>query len=112
MMLFHKTTLRDRYEDAALRHPDSDDVILVNDRGEVTETTRANVAILLDGRWWTPPLAAGLLPGCERAVLLKDGTLDERTIAVDELKDAEAIAVLSSVRPWREAVLVDPALRR
>jgi para-aminobenzoate synthetase / 4-amino-4-deoxychorismate lyase len=52
------------------------------------------------------------LPGCERAALLKDGTLGERTIAVGELMDAEAIAVLSSVRPWREAVLVDPALRR
>jgi para-aminobenzoate synthetase/4-amino-4-deoxychorismate lyase len=112
VMLFHKTTLRDRYDDAALRHPDADDVILVNDRGEVTEATRANVAILLGGRWWTPPLAAGLLPGCERAALLKDGTIDERTITVDDLMDAEAIAVLSSVRPWREAVLVDPALRR
>jgi para-aminobenzoate synthetase / 4-amino-4-deoxychorismate lyase len=111
-MLFHKTTLRDRYDDAALRHPEADDVILVNDRGEVTETTRANVAVLLDGRWWTPPLAAGLLPGCERAALLQDSTLDERTITVDELMDAEAIAVLSSVRPWREALLVDPALRR
>ncbi len=111
-MLFHKTTLRDRYDEAASRHPDADDVILVNDRGKVTETTRANIAVLLDGRWWTPPLGAGLLPGCERAALLNDGTLEERTITVEELTDAEAIAVLSSVRPWFEAVLADPALRR
>ncbi len=112
VMLFHKTTLRDRYDDAALRHPDADDVILVNDRSEVTESTRANVAVRIDGRWWTPPLTAGLLPGCERAALVRDGTLGERTISVDELMDGEAIAVLSSVRPWREAVLVDPGLRR
>ena len=112
VMLFHKTTLRDRYDDAALRFPDADDVLLVNDRGEVTESTRANVAVLIDGRWWTPPLAAGLLPGCERAVLLEEGTLAERTIMFEELIGAEAIAVLSSVRPWREAVLVDPVLRR
>jgi para-aminobenzoate synthetase / 4-amino-4-deoxychorismate lyase len=109
--LFHKTTLRERYDDAAARHPDADDVILTNDRGEITETTRANVAVRIDGTWWTPPVGAGLLPGCERAALLRDGTLAERPITVEELQDAEAIAVLSSVRPWREAVLVDPALR-
>jgi para-aminobenzoate synthetase/4-amino-4-deoxychorismate lyase len=110
--LFHKTTLRDRYDDAARRYPDADDVILVNGRDEVTEATRANVAVRIGGRWWTPPLAAGLLPGCERAALLRDGTIAERTITVEDLLDAEAIAVVSSVRPWREAVLVDPALRR
>jgi para-aminobenzoate synthetase/4-amino-4-deoxychorismate lyase len=86
-------------------------VILTNDRGEITETTRANVAVRIDGTWWTPPAGAGLLPGCERAALLREGTLAERRITVEELQDAEAIAVLSSVRPWREAVLVDPALR-
>jgi len=112
VLLFHKTTLRERYDDAAGRHPDADDVILVNDRGEITETTRANVAVRIGGRWWTPPLASGLLPGCERAALLEEGTLAERAITVEELPDADAIAVLSSVRPWREAVLVDPALRR
>jgi para-aminobenzoate synthetase/4-amino-4-deoxychorismate lyase len=112
VLLFHKTTLRERYDDAAERHPDADDVILMNDRGEITETTRANVAVRIDGRWWTPPLASGLLPGCERAALLEEGRLAERAITVEELMDAEAIAVLSSVRPWREAVLVDPALRR
>lgn len=102
---FHKTTLRERYEDAAARHPDADDVILVNRRGEVTETTIANLAVRLDGRWWTPPLDAGLLPGCERAALLADGTLAERTILAQALIGAEDLAVLNSVRGWRPAVL-------
>ena len=35
---------RDRYEEARRRHPDADDVLLVNDRGEITESTIANVA--------------------------------------------------------------------
>jgi para-aminobenzoate synthetase/4-amino-4-deoxychorismate lyase len=109
--VFHKTTLRERYEAAAARHPDADDVILVNDRGEVTETTRANVVVRMNGRWWTPPLAAGLLAGCERAALLADGTLRERSIPIEDVLRADAIAVISSVRPWRDAVLVDPALR-
>jgi para-aminobenzoate synthetase / 4-amino-4-deoxychorismate lyase len=111
-MLFHKTTLRERYDEAALGYPDADDVILVNTRGEVTESTRANLAVRIDGRWWTPPLDAGLLPGCERAALLEEGALAERSITVDELRGAEGLALLSSVRPWREAVVADPALRR
>ncbi len=110
-MLFHKTTLRERYDDAALRHADADDVILLNTRGEVTESTRANVAVRIGGRWYTPPLDSGLLPGCERAALLRDGTLAERVIVLDELFDAEGVALLSSVRPWRDAVVADPALR-
>src|SRR5207249_11075248 len=74
-MLFHKTTVRQRYVEAAVRHPGADDVLLVNRRGEVTETTIANLAVRLDGRWWTPPLSSGLLPGIERAVALADGRI-------------------------------------
>jgi len=77
----------------------------------VTETTIANLAVRLDDRWWTPPLAAGLLPGCERAALLSGGSTAERSIRFDDLAAAEGLAVLSSVRPWREAALIDAALR-
>ncbi len=105
VFLFHKTTLRRRYEEARARHPDADDVLLVNTRGEITETSVANVAAELDGRWWTPPLDAGLLPGTERAALLADGTLRERFITVDEAREAEALAVFNSSRGWRSAEL-------
>jgi para-aminobenzoate synthetase/4-amino-4-deoxychorismate lyase len=106
-MFFHKTTLRAPYEAAAARHPDADDVVLVNTRGEVTETTRANIAAEIGGRWVTPPLDAGLLPGCERAALVADGTLVEERIGVDAFERADAIAFLNSVRGWRSAVLAD-----
>ena len=112
VFLFHKTTLRERYEDAAARHPDADDVILVNDRGEVTETTIANLAVRLEDRWWTPPIDAGLLPGCERAALLDAGSIAERSIRIQDLEVAEGLAVVSSVRPWRDAALIDAALQR
>ena len=87
-------------------------MILINDRGEVTETTIATLAVRLDDRWWTPPLAAGLLPGCERAALLEAGSIAERSIRIEDLEIADGLAVLSSVRPWRDAALIDPALRR
>ena len=103
--LFHKTTDRRRYEERARRHPEADDVILVNQRGEVTETTRANVAVCLDGQWSTPPLDCGLLPGIERGRLIASGQLVERVIAVEDLSHAEGLATLSSLRGWRPATV-------
>ena len=91
----------------ATRFPDADDVVLVNTRGDVTETTRANIAVRRDGRWVTPPIEAGLLPGCERAALLADGTLVEERVTVGDLEAAEDVAFLNSVRGWRRAVLVE-----
>ena len=104
--LFHKTTARARYDRARERFPDADDVVLLNTAGNVTETTRANLAVRTDGRWVTPPLSDGLLPGCERAALLQDGTLEEASVRIEDLEHAESVAFLNSVRGWREAVLI------
>lgn len=105
--LFHKTTRRATYTDRRKRRPDADDSVLVNERGEVTETTIANLAVCIGGRWHTPPLDAGCLPGVERARLLEDGTLVERPITIAALRGAEHVAVVSSLRGWRRAVIVD-----
>ena len=104
--LFHKTTLRDVYEEAKERHPGADDVVLVNTRGEATETTIANLAVRIGDDWFTPPLDSGLLPGCERQALLEEGKLAERQITVQQLREASELVVFSSVRPWRKAVLI------
>jgi len=104
--LYHKTTLRSPYERRRHDRPDVDDVLLVNDRGEVTESTIANVAVKLGGEWFTPPLASGLLPGTYRAVLLREGRIRERPIQVAELASTFGLALVSSVRGWRPAVLV------
>jgi para-aminobenzoate synthetase / 4-amino-4-deoxychorismate lyase len=103
--LFHKTTRRTPYERRRERRPDVDDVLLVNDRGEVTESTVANLAVHLDGVWVTPPVDAGLLPGTYRNVLLRDGRMTERPVTVDELRGAGELALVSSVRGWRPAAL-------
>jgi para-aminobenzoate synthetase / 4-amino-4-deoxychorismate lyase len=104
--LYHKTTLRGPYERRRDVRPDVNDVVLVNDRGEVTESTVANVAVKLGGAWFTPSLGSGLLAGTYREVLLREGRLRERTIRVEELNDADGLALVSSVRGWRPAVLV------
>ena len=95
----------------ALRHPDAEDVVLVNERGELTETTIANLAVRLDGTWWTPPTTSGCLPGVERARLLDLGRLRERVLHVEDLAAADGLAVVNSLRGRREATLVVPAPR-
>jgi para-aminobenzoate synthetase/4-amino-4-deoxychorismate lyase len=105
VFLFHKTSRRQRYEAARRRHPDVDDVLLVNDRGEVTESTIANVAVRVDGGWVTPPIEAGLLPGVGRAVALEEGTLTEGLVTIEDVRSAEELALISDARGWRRAVL-------
>lgn len=105
-LLYHKTTSRGVYEMAAGRHPNANDVVLWNEAGEVTETTISNLAVLFAGEWWTPPVSSGCLPGTYRAELLDQSKLVERVVSLDDLRGAESIARINSVRGWEEAELV------
>lgn len=106
VFLFHKTTLRRAYTEARERHPDADDVLFVNDRGEVTETTIANLLARIDGRWVTPALDCGLLAGTHRQRLLAAGEIEEGHLLVEDVRNAEALALVSSVRMRRPARLI------
>lgn len=108
----HKTTRRVRYEQAAARHPGAEDVVLVNERGELTETTLATLAVRLDGTWWTPPLTSGCLPGVARAAALDAGELRERVLVRADLVRAEAIARLNALRGWEPMTVAVPSNRR
>jgi para-aminobenzoate synthetase/4-amino-4-deoxychorismate lyase len=105
----HKTSRRLPYTSRPARHPSADDVVLVNERGYVTEACTANLAVLLDGAWWTPPLGSGCLPGVERGRLVDAGVLSERTLRPEDLGLAEGLALVSSLRGWRPAVLASQA---
>ncbi len=107
-LLYHKTTRREIYERRAAARPDCDDVLFVNERGEVTESTIANVVVEIDGERFTPPLACGLLPGVFRAELLRRGEIVERVLRPADLRGAEAIWLINSVRRWRRAVVLVP----
>ena len=101
-----KTTRREVYERAKAGRPDVDDVLLWNERGEITESTIANVVAEIAGARLTPPLACGLLPGIFRATLIDAGEIEERAITRDELTRATRLWLINSLREWIEAVLV------
>ncbi|HEX4346920.1 MAG TPA: aminodeoxychorismate synthase component I [Vicinamibacterales bacterium] len=104
--LFHKTTNRSVYERAAI--DGMDDVILWNEKGEITESTRANVIVELEnGDVVTPPIDAGLLGGTARAEICASGDVREKSVTVAELKAARRIWLTNSVYARRDATLVD-----
>jgi para-aminobenzoate synthetase/4-amino-4-deoxychorismate lyase len=89
--LFHKTTLRDFT---------SKDLIYWNERGEITESSIANIVVPIDGQLYTPPITSGLLAGTFRNHLLALGKIRERVISIEELQKAEEFFLINSVRKW------------
>lgn len=104
--LFHKTTRREVYDRARRQAPEVDDVLLWNGRGEMTESTIANLVVELDGELRTPPMACGLLPGTLRARLVREGRVKEGVVRRDDLPRCTGLWLVNSVRGWRECVLV------
>lgn len=103
----HKTTRRAHYEALAPTDPAVFDHLLFNQRGELTEFTRGNVAVQLDGQWWTPSPDCGLLPGTHRRELLTQGRLKEAVIPMERLAQAQGLAFFNGLRGWLDATL-DP----
>ena len=76
------------------------DALLLNERGEVSECTSANVFAVTDGVTLTPPLASGSLPGVTRAVMLEElgEPVEERVLYPDDLYAADEVFITSSTR--------------
>ena len=106
----HKTSIRARY-DAAWRAAEQQggfDTLYFNRRGELTEGGRSNVFVRVDGRWLTPPLSCGVLPGIMRAVLLDAPAwkASEAIITRAMLQDADDIMVCNALRGPLRAYLM------
>ena len=106
----HKTTARDAYRERHDRATalGADEAILVNARGEVTEGTRTNVWAEIDGRLWTPPLAAGGLGGVMRAhVLDTRPEAGEASLTPEDLRAAGTVFLSNALRGWMRVGLVE-----
>ena len=86
------------------------DVVFLNEHGRVAEGAISSVFVRDDdGRWRTPPVAEGALPGVLRAALLADGTAREGLVTEADLHERE-LAVGNALRGLRSARL-DPVAR-
>lgn len=106
--LYHKTTRRPLYAGAfeAASASGFADVLFLNQDGEVTEGAISNVFIEKDGRWATPPVACGLLPGVyRRHMLATHPEVEERILTLDDLREADAVYLANAVRGLRRVFI-------
>jgi para-aminobenzoate synthetase/4-amino-4-deoxychorismate lyase len=102
-LFFHKTTRRQFYDQELERQKaltGCDEVVFLNKKGELTEGTRTNLFIELDGRLFTPALPCGLLPGTLREELidLPRAAASEAILTLADLTRADRIYLGNSVR--------------
>lgn len=113
LFLYHKTTRRDVYEREWKYFYDTlgtDEVIYLNERGELTEGSRTTLFIESEGRMWTPALESGLLPGTLRTSLINEGRVTEARLTLDDLNRADAVFLGNSVRGLMKAEPLVPRL--
>ncbi|HLU00323.1 MAG TPA: aminotransferase class IV [Burkholderiaceae bacterium] len=108
--LLHKTTHRPWYAAATewlSTHPEIFDILYWNEDGWMSEGSRSNLYIeTQDGRWLTPPLNAGVLPGVQREALLCSGQVMEAAIHKDDFLRAKACRISNGLRGWQDVIVV------
>jgi len=80
-----------------------DEVVLLNERGEVAECTSANIFLVKDNKVSTPPLSSGCLPGVTRALLLEEirvpgVVVEEKILFPADLEAADEVFITSTTR--------------
>lgn len=80
-----------------------DEVVMLNERGEVAECTAANIFAVKNGKVFTPPLSSGCLEGVTRGILFEIAgdagiSVTEQTLLHDDLYQADEIFVSSTNR--------------
>lgn len=102
--VYHKTTVRHMYND--LKDDAVFDVLLYNERNEVTEFTIGNLVIETDRAFYTPPVTSGLLAGTFREYLLNKGLIQEKVLYKEDVLQADCIWLINSVREWVKVKLI------
>lgn len=100
VFLRHKTTLREEY-DAGWRRAESQgafDTLFYDADGYIAEGGRSNVLLQIDGAWYTPALAQGVLPGVMRARLMRELGAQERALTLADLQSAQQVIVCNALR--------------
>jgi branched-chain amino acid aminotransferase len=89
-----------------------DEVVLLNERGEVSECTSANIFISTGNQIWTPPLTSGCLPGVTRELLLLEVhapgiTIGEKTLLPKDLEAADEVFITSTTRELLPVISIE-----
>jgi len=105
-----KTTRREVYNFARARvgipaigsEPGTpEDVVLYRPDSQAMETSIRNVAFWREGRWVTPPLQVGCLPGIARRLLVEEGKIVEGETLITDLKAGDILLLFNAVEGAR-----------
>ena len=102
--LFIKSNRRQVY-DHALAQAGTDEVLLWNERHEITEFCKGNVLFEIDGSLFTPPQKSGLLAGTHLMWMLERQLVQERVVLVSELKVCSRIFRVNGLSGQIEVLL-------
>ena len=75
-----------------------DEIICINEGGEVTEGAVSNFLFRIDGKWVTTPLSSGVLPGIQRGIVIERCGVAVKQILKSELERVDAAFVISSLK--------------
>lgn len=86
------------------------DALFCSADGTISEASTSNVLALVDGRWITPNLASGCLPGVTRGFLIEEFGVTEERFAIEDLERAGGVALVSSLREIQPVSEIDGKL--
>ncbi len=100
VFLYYKTTNRMWYSETMSKIEENKifDEIYVNQKNQITEGARSNIIIKKNNVYYTPSLNCGLLNGCFRQFILRKMKVIEKKLYIDDLKNADKIFCLNSIR--------------
>jgi len=64
------------------------------------------VAIAIDGMFYTPPVDCGLLPGTYRQWLIDKGQIKERVISIEEALQSQDVYLMNSIRGMQKVQII------
>lgn len=106
-LLYHKTTHRPWYEKSKkVISSGIFDEIFFNENEELTEGSRSNVILQINNNLFTPPIECGILNGVLRQILIKENKIKEKKLYLDDVKKAEKIFCINSVRGIIEGEII------
>ena len=74
------------------------EIICVNESGEITEGAVSNFLFLIDGQWVTTPLSAGVLPGVQRAIVIERCGVTVQSLTRNDMERVDSAIVISSLK--------------
>ena len=81
---------------------ETDDIVIVNGEGLLTDSSYTNIALRQGNHWYTPRVP--LLEGVQRTHLIAEGVLIPRDIPLATLPAYDRIALINAMMPWSERI--------